>query len=250
MKTVTKSLGVVLFLTTLFVPKLNSSAIMETSVIEVSNPQNQISLGFPAAPSGQGKITGGTQGGGTRGTCLNKTLVPLIPQDQVDQTLNSSPTFFAYVPENDAELGEFVVMDSERNTLYTQQYKLPQEASIVRITLPSDSIPLEKDQVYFWELALVCQADDRAGDAYVVGAFTIINLDQQQKNNLKQELETATNSLEKAEIYAKNRLWNETIEIIAQFKDSQPDQWQELLNSIGIEESQVIQSPIIEPEKQ
>jgi hypothetical protein len=247
-----KSLGLVAIVTSLVLPNVSSFAFNLPTLETTPNNHNQISLGFPPAPSGQGKITTGTQGGGTRGNCLNKTVTPLIPSDQVDQTINGNPVFFAYLPENEAKLAEFVVMDTEGNTLYSQQYQLPKEATIARIKLtPDQPLNLETNQVYIWELSLVCQTDDRAGDAYVVGSFTIADLDQQQEKNLKQDLEKANSQLEKAAVYAKNNLWNETIEIMAEIKDAQPEEWQELLQSIGIEAEEIINSPILdlEPEK-
>jgi hypothetical protein len=61
--------------------------------------------------------------------------------------------------------------------------------------------------------------------------------------DLKTKIEQAT-PLEQAQLYAKARIWPETLMLASQLRSSKPDEWEELLNSVGLTE--IAQAPFIE----
>jgi hypothetical protein len=237
-------------------PTLGAIAMTPQLGSSESNAQTLISIGFPPVPSGQERITGGTGGGGTRSggdACASENgvseVIPLIPTNQIPNTVAPNPSLYIYVPQTKAQVAEFVVMDLQGDYLYSQKFKLSGQAGIAKIKLPETneqgkSLSLEKDKFYYWEFAIVCDQSDRASDIYAWGTFNRSQLDQ----SLDQALKNKSNPLEKATIYAQNRLWNETLEEMIQIRNTQPQEWQDLLKSIGIEENQVIQAPMIQLE--
>jgi hypothetical protein len=232
---------------------LGAIALTNQVTSDESPSPNLVSLGFPPAPSGQEKITGGTGGGGTRtggNACLTdgpaSALIPFTPTDQVPVTVDPNPSLFLYVPETQAKQAEFVVMDIRGDYVYSQKLKLSGKSGIVKVSLPEtnqkgEALSLEQGKIYLWEFAIVCDPNDRSGDVYAWGIFNRSELDQKINDSLSKQ----QNPLEKAKIYAENRLWYETLEQVAEVKDTQPEEWKELLNSIGIAENEIIEAPLI-----
>lgn len=245
-----KSFQFLVIFTGLFTPSLASLASVIPSRANEFNSGVQVSLEFPPAPRNQGRITG-TGGGGTRGNCTGLAQKPfltsLTPKDQPSRTLESNPTLVWYVPETTTKNAEFVVMDKDGNYVYTQELTLPDQPGLVKITIPErdqngKAISLQPNTHYLWELAVICDKNDRSSDTYVWGTLDVVGLDTAEKQTLDNELAKAADNLSKAQVYAKYRIWNETLLLINEVKTNKPKEWQELLNSIGIVEDQIIQN--------
>lgn len=249
-----RSLKLLTLVASFLSPTLGAIAVTNQVSPKAPSSPEYISLGFPPTPSGQERITGGTGGGGTRiggGGCVAQTqipsLTPLTPKNQIGKTLNAHPSVFLYVPATKAKLAEFVVIDTNGNYVYTQQFDLPDQSGIVKITLPEtnqqgESLSLEQDQTYLWEFAIVCDPSDRSSDVYAWGTLNRLQADP----GLQETLNSKQTPLEKAQVYAQNYIWHETLETVAQIRNSQPQEWQELLKSIDIEEERIITAPLIE----
>ena len=235
-------------------------------------PEWKLSLEFPVDNVGQ--PNGGSGGGGTRGPCfknqqkqgdkipLERLLVPLNPltNPPVNQTLTvaANPTVFVYVPETTTLLAEnllfaeFSVYDDQGEDFYKTTLQLPTVLSsdvptssvstpgIVKLSLPAD-VRLETGKNYRWVFQLSCgKANaERSFGRYVEGSIQRTEL----SSDLKTKIEQAT-PLEQAKLYAKARIWSETLMLAAQLRSSQPAEWEELLKSVGL--TQIAQAPFIE----
>jgi len=234
-------------------------------------PEWKVSLEFPVDNVGQ--PNGGTGGGGTRGSCFKNQqnqedkmpLTGLMPRNSlthrpVNQTLTvaANPTFFVYVPETttlsaeDLLFAEFSVSDDQDHEVYQTTFRLPTVLSsdvpsssvstpgIVKLSLPAN-VSLETGKNYRWVFQLSCgKANaDRVFGRYVEGWIQRTEL----SSDLKTKIEQAT-PLEQAQLYAKARIWSETLMLAAQLRSSQPAEWEKLLKSVGLNE--IAQVPLLE----
>jgi len=234
-------------------------------------PEWKVSLEFPVDNVGQ--PNGGSGGGGTRGSCFKNQqnqedkmpLTGLMPRNPltnrpVNQTLTvaANPTFFVYVPETttlsaeDLLFAEFSVSDDQDNEVYKTTFRLPTVLSsdvpsssvstpgIVKLSLPAN-VSLETGKNYRWVFQLSCgKANaDRVFGRYVEGWIQRTEL----SSDLKTKIEQAT-PLEQAQLYAKARIWSETLMLAAQLRSSQPAEWEKLLKSVGLNE--IAQVPLLE----
>ncbi len=234
-------------------------------------PEWKVSLEFPVDNVGQ--PNGGTGGGGTRGSCFKNQqnqedkmpLTGLMPRNSlthrpVNQTLTvaANPTVFVYVPETttlsteNLVFAEFSVYDDQDNEVYQTTFPLPTVLSsdvssspvstpgIVKLSLPAN-VSLETGNNYRWVFQLVCEkanADPVFGQ-YVEGRIQRTELSP----DLKTKIEEAT-PLEQAQLYAKAKIWSETLMLAAQLRSSQPAEWEKLLKSVGLNE--IAQVPLLE----
>jgi hypothetical protein len=227
-------------------------------------PEWKVSLEFPVDNVGQ---PASTIGGGVRGSsCLEKSqeekmpLIGLMPirnelnkrtRVPANQTLTvaANPTFFVYVSETTAKSAEFLLFNDQEqdNEVYQATLQLPTAPSssvstpgIVKVSLPAN-VSLETGKNYRWVFALNCIAPDGdlSGTLYVDGWIQRTELSP----DLKTKIEQAT-PLEQAQLYAQARIWSETLMLASQLRSSKPDEWEELLNSVGLTE--IAQAPFIE----
>jgi hypothetical protein len=193
----------------------------------------QISLRFPRGSDRGAPVT--TGGGGTRGpgsSCLKTengelSLNALTPNfSNVATTASANPTFYYYLPETSANLAEFVITDLNQATVYQTTVKLPAQSGIMKIkAVPK--VPLSADQYYQWSLKIICDSQHRDKDLILEGVLEYQNLDK-----------TALSSddpMKKAQFYANQGIWLETLDSVAQIRATSPTDWTELLQSVGLE---------------
>ncbi|NEQ77691.1 MAG: DUF928 domain-containing protein [Okeania sp. SIO2D1] len=197
-----------------------------------STPELLISVEFPSGP--QRASSGETRGAGTRGFC---PLVPgqieltaLTPGDNVATTVADNPKFFVYVPEHEAKSAEFEITDKSGNSIYSTKLDISETSGIVQLALPK-KLSLTTNKEYTWTFAMICDEWDRGADEYVEGTIKKVEISSDLENSLKN-----ASPLEQAEIYAKARIWNETIATVAELRNSNPTEWEELLTSVGLQE--------------
>ncbi|MEA5575195.1 DUF928 domain-containing protein [Anabaena sp. UHCC 0451] len=198
---------------------------------------------FPSSPDrGTPKRTGA---GGRRGnSCLitktgQPSLTALMPTwDNHERTAVKNPMLYVYVPKTTTKTGEFVVIDDEGNEVYQNNFIPPSEPGIVQISIPT-SASLKTGKKYFWYFTLICNPEDRSQDEYTSGSLERTQLGSLLNSDLKQIA-----PLKRAEIYAKNKIWYETISNIASLRNENPEIWTDLLTSVGLEEFTTI--PFVE----
>ena len=197
----------------------------------------EIGLQFPPTSGSRGapKTTtgGGTRSDGTSCLMVQEGEVPLVAlmpnRENEGQTATDTPTLYWYVPQTTATEGEFVVIDSEDNELYQTTFALPSQPGIVKLTIPA-AASLKPDTTYTWSFAIVCDSRYRNRDQYVEGEIEYTKLDEAVETQLK-----TADSLKKAKLYSQFAIWYETLHNLAQIRANNPTEWQELLQSVGLE---------------
>jgi len=223
-------------------------------------PQWKASLKFPVTDN-IGQPSGGSMGGGTRGSCSVSNQMPLTslmpirnPENQRTRlpvnpalTVATNPTFFLYVPTTTAQYAEFLVFDAQDNEVYQTTLQFPRVSTsevstsgIVKLSLPAN-VSLETGKNYRWVFAVSCMTSDGdiSSNYFVEGWIQRTDLSP----DLKTKIDRAT-PLEQAKLYAEARIWSETLTIAAQLRTSKPDEWEELLKSVGL--GAIAQAPFIE----
>ena len=227
-------LAVIISQVTVIVSGLPSRLLAQSSSMKIS-------LEFP--PSNERGAPEVTTGGGSRGnSCIETGEIPLTPlmptRTNVGITATTNPVLYWYVPQNTAKSGEFVVKDDLGNDVYFASFKLPPTAGIVKLRIPKNA-SLKTDRDYLWTLSLVCDPQNRLRDRSVRGVLQPTEIDL----SLKLQLAGKT-PLEQAQFYAQQRIWHDTLDIIAQLSTENPAEWEELLKSINLEK--IAKKPLLQ----
>ena len=106
------------------------------------------------------------------------------------------------------------------------------------LTLPRHAgiDPLKIGKEYHWELALICNQQNRLSDIYVTASIERLV----PRSNISSKIQGATPS-QKLGIYADARLWNETLITLLDIERLQPDApniedaWIKLFDSVGLQ---------------
>ncbi len=184
-----------------------------------------------------------TTGGGSRGSsCVAEGETPLVAlmptRNNVGTTVTAHPTLFWYIPQSRAQLAEFVLINSLGEEVYLATVTLAGTPGILKLDLP-ETVALEIGQDYLWQFAIICDSQDRESDVFVRGLLQRRELSR----NLQNQLKSAT-GLEQAQIYANAEIWHDSLAMIAELRSSEPVEWEELLNSIGLLD--IATSPFLE----
>lgn len=194
-----------------------------------------ISLQFPP---GSGSAPKRTAGAGVRGNCA-PGLTAIIPNADVSLTTNEETTFSIYIPQTDALLGKFSLnLSDDGSRSYTEDILLTGQPGLVSFTLPQE-IALATDRAYDWKFTLYCDlpgttaglgsAEQRVSS--VSGQVERVDISPE----LEAQLEAATTPLAKAEAYVEAGIWHEALALLADLRETQPQQWEEFLTSVGLD---------------
>ncbi|MBX2864647.1 MAG: DUF928 domain-containing protein [Leptolyngbyaceae cyanobacterium MAG.088] len=164
-------------------------------------------LGFRPTSTG---APGNRESGANRGACVagNQKLVALMPANNLAQTATSHPALYAYFPGSSAQFAEFALYEAGSNELiYGTLFNVTGEAGLVTIDVPDTATvsPLRIGQRYDWQLKLICDVSDPAGDMRVEGSFERVD-----SGNVNQQLQGVPVE-QQPFIYAEAGLWPETI---------------------------------------
>ncbi len=209
-----------------------------------------------------------TQSGAKRSPeCIqgNQSLTPLVPPSGIGTTAAEYPTVFWYMPPTRALAVDFMLRDANGEDIYSVQYALvkspfsptvPLEqqdtsaseepegeavsnSGIMSLTLPafSNFPPLEIDQEYRWQLALICESPiERGGDIVVEGGVKRVELNPAFALRIQQ-----ASPEERVTLYADQRLWYETLATLVELRRDRPNDTElaaalnQLLNSAGLD---------------
>ncbi|NET69499.1 MAG: DUF928 domain-containing protein [Sphaerospermopsis sp. SIO1G2] len=214
--------------TLLFVLLLPSHLLAEPSSF-------QVSVHFPSGEN-KGKPLR-TSGGGKRGNSLclkldpdKPTLTALMPtRDNKSFTTSKQPNFYFYVPPTSAQTGEFILRNKEEEDIVQASFKLPKQPGIVKLQIPP-TVALETGESYKWYFTIVCNKNDRSADEYTEGTIERKVISPSVNKALQE-----SPPLRQANIYAKYYMWSETITNVLQIRQEKPNQWKELMESVGLE---------------
>jgi len=216
-----------------------------------SYPEGKISLRFPVEDVGQpedGSVGGGVRGNGDSSFCFQegeKPMTALIPiYSHVGITASANPTFFVYVPQTQQQQARFVVYDELGNQVYLTEVTLAGTAGIIQLNLP-ETISLENEQDYLWQFTISCTPENQRLEDMVWGIIRRTQLSPTVKSQLERlQLQEQATLLKQAQVYAEAEIWHDTLTILAQLRNSRPQEWEELLQSVGLDE--IAQEPFVE----
>ncbi|MDX2228034.1 MAG: DUF928 domain-containing protein [Leptolyngbyaceae cyanobacterium bins.349] len=182
-------------------------------------------------------------------------LLALLPTSNLGLTTKAFPTFFAYIPPNNAQRAEFRLLEEgSQKEVFTGQVMLPQadspnpnyrhKASIVELTLPQSGIAsgLTAGKKYVWALMMVCNPNNRAEDIVVIGGIERIgdeyvkSLDPQTQLKLKSVSQAP--GPERLSVYGAAGIWQDLLADVATLMRKNPssysDDWKSLLGEQGL----------------
>lgn len=198
-------------------------------------------------------------------TVSSNGLTAILPSSNLGLTTKAHPTFFAYIPSNNAVRAEFRLMEEETGEeVFAGQVQMPKaeaanatyqyKASVVKIPLPKtiSGEGLEAGKNYLWALMVVCNAKNRAEDIVVTGVIQRINGEYTQTldSETKQKLNTVNEASdrEKLSIYASAGIWHDMLANVSILLKQNPatytEEWQKLLSDQGL--GAIASVPVVE----
>jgi hypothetical protein len=174
-----------------------------------------------------------------------------VPQNKIGRTVSDYPTFFFYLPEIEAELGEFILEDESGNQIYQQDLIISNLPGVIGVSIPANTNvpPLEVGKNYTWKFTVVCDPEDRSSDLLESGIVRRVELSA----DILRQLENAA-PRQKTFIYAENGIWQDALSNLAAARQANPDDpeltadWESLLDSVTLGE--IGKEPIVEMEAQ
>jgi Domain of Unknown Function (DUF928) len=159
-----------------------------------------------------------TSSAGVRvGECA-KPPVALTPQNHMGQTTATHPTFAWQIPEAQAHPIEFRLYRYSANEtpqLITQMDLGKSLQGIMTWTLPDTEPGLNVKSQYYWQIAIICNANDPSQDVYDDGELEVVTL----PDPLKNQLDTHPDLIEQADLYARSGLWYDALAIVLRSPD-------------------------------
>ena len=215
----------------------------------------------PRTPNGLTSISGRRAGMGSRGNCPTVTnpLTALVPFQEENNlrknttksfigrvkglTTSEKPRFLFYVPYTqnlENSNAEFSLQDSEGTDVYRKEISLPQQPGVISISLPNTVESLKPERSYRWYFKVRCKQERGNLPIYVEGDIQRISLN----SRLKQELKAAVEPRQKIAVYAKEGIWFDALNMLAQIRQSPvqdaslkaslKEDWQSLLDSVDL----------------
>jgi hypothetical protein len=209
----------------------------------------------PKPPRNLSPVSGRRRGMGSRDNCPNVSipltaLAPFQNKQESKQAGKSNtgivgglttlekPKFLFYVPYTTDNLAdssaEFSLLDSKGNDVHRTQTALPAKPGVISISLPN-TVSLQPDQIYRWYFKVRCSNKKASLPIYVEGYIQRNNLDFR----ITEQLKTATNPQQKIAIYAKEGIWFDALNMLAELRQSSENattqrDWQSLLQSVDL----------------
>jgi hypothetical protein len=188
-------------------------------------------------------------------TANSNGLTAVLPTSNLGLTTRAFPTFFGYIPPNNAEEAEFRLIEEESGQeVFTGRVQLPKadapkvaykyKASVVSWALPRNSVTdgLKAGKNYVWALMIVCNAKNRAEDIVVTGVVQRVGdnyvktLDAETKRKLNR-INTASPQ-ERISIYGAAGIWQDmladTATLMQKNATTYSKDWKDLLKEQGL----------------
>lgn len=220
---------------------LGASGVMaQTNSSQSSKKDEAFVYVPPTPPADQGAPLGRQQGGASRGSCNDyaglTALVPEEPDGMIKGlTTVDEPTLMFYVPvalspETKVEL---VVQDQDDEYVTRRRLDLQTDsAGIVPVKLKRLRKELEVGQDYQWTLSIYCDPSRKSASVYVQGLLGRASDDAFRMEQMP--------SFERAAQYARQGIWFESLTLLAQLRQSEPNNltvaqaWYDLLQQVEL----------------
>jgi hypothetical protein len=151
------------------------------------------------------------------------------------------PRFWFFMPYEPTQMRaiEFVLQNSQDQTIYRTPIPAPSAPGIVSVNLPSTVSGLEMNQQYHWffKVRAVCEPNQTMTLDYVEGWIQRTHLEQGLRDRL-----TQATPRQQAALYAENGIWYDALNTLAELKLTQPEDgaiaqdWTDLLKSVELED--------------
>lgn len=167
-------------------------------------------------------------------------MTVLMPEDNVGTTDAADPNLYIYLPELGSTVKgarvEIYGAEDERN-VYSQNFTLPENPSQVEgiVKFPLKDTNLEPGKTYGWTVTPLCldgDSEPQDADRSIGGLLEREPLSPEDRN----KLDRADTPAEAAEIYAQAGVWNETLALVDKLRQTKPEEWVNLLNSVGLDD--------------
>ena len=191
---------------------------------------------------------------GTRGEiCLDPqqqpSLTSLLPHNAIATAFGADAdvplSLWFYIPETGAAGAELLIINERGDEIHQEPVPLPENPGIIQVMLPqyqADGVTpmFTSGSLYYWDFALICDANDRADDVLIGGGIQRIDA---APAFLRQLEAVGDNPLAQAELYAAQGAWQETLALVAKVRNEHPDAWAELLASVDL--GAIAQQPVV-----
>ena len=232
------------------------SGFNASAKVPVALPSLIASISYLPPPPPDRGAPGNRGEGASRGcVAADQPLMALVPQTasaasapvgsgattQVwGLTSADHPRFWFSVPYDPAKVSaiEFVLQDSQDQTIYRTPVSVPSTPGIMAVQIPATVGGLAIDQPYHWFLKVraVCEPNQAPTLEYVEGWVQRTQL----AKGLSDRLAQATPQ-QQAALYAENGIWYDALTTLAELKLAQPNDraiaqdWTDLLKAVGLE---------------
>jgi hypothetical protein len=166
-----------------------------------------------------------------------------MPDNDPGQTTQDYPTFWVYVPfgqtsftppgeDNQVTVSsaKFVLLDENRKPALKKPLllHLPNQAGVVRLTIPSTEKPLEVGKDYQWFLSILCDANQPSSNPTVSGWLTRVQTAAKPQGQAK-----TTQSMPQSQA---SPFWFEFVSQVANARTQKPHDWSDLLRQFDLQE--------------
>lgn len=244
-----------------------TSVILMLPLIATLEPVSaQVRFVAPPVSAPGNREAGTSRNNGCATIAENQRLTLLIPETNIGFTTQALPSFFVYVPANNAEWVELRLYEADSGEeVYAGQVSLPlvavaadyrYQSTILKLTVPEDDFALMLDpgKDYIWSVMLVCNADDRADD--IIAAGTLQRTDTAYLQTLDPALRDQLANVEGVStevsltVYGEAGIWHELLATLASLAASDPStytsDWNTLLEQQGL--GAIANAPIVSRE--
>ncbi|BAY81494.1 hypothetical protein NIES267_09710 [Calothrix parasitica NIES-267] len=157
----------------------------------------------PSRPPGP-VASGGTRTGACS-TTSQASLTALAPISHVGKTASQQPTFAWFVPDSKSYPMEFTLYEYKSNGKPEEikSIKFSSKPGIMKLSLAKNQLNLSVGKKYRWQIALLCDPNNPSKDLTAEAELEIAPI----PNNLALQIQQAQNSIQKAQIYAREGFW-------------------------------------------
>ncbi|MGB6296196.1 MAG: DUF928 domain-containing protein [Rivularia sp. (in: cyanobacteria)] len=163
-------------------------------------------------PPNPSRPKGPVASGGTRGGCSgNKetSLTTLAPISHIGKTVFQQPTFAWFVPDTKPYPMELSIYEYSSNGKGKQikSFDIISQPGIMKFSIPKDEFSFSAGKKYLWQIAILCDTNSPSKDLFAEAIIEVVPM----PNNLASQISRTTNSIQKAQIYAREGIWYDVL---------------------------------------
>ena len=217
---------------------LGLEAILILSVPLASLANNNSLGGYEASPKPKQSSQRRSVAGGTRSYCQNLLadgdLSLIVPEEEVvHRTATNRPSFFFHSQVASSTPLKFTLVNPKIAEPLVETSLLIEKPGYYKIKLP-DSVSLEPQRTYLWHLAIPCSNNPAIFQEVLVSAVEYSPV----SSPISTRLERANSLVAKSQIYARQGIWYDALDLAHRARSQTPQYWQQLLANISLSSSE------------